>query len=997
MGVRLLKWVLPIAVVLIVSAFLLVPVIISSGAVRRIILAKVNKATNGRANFAALSMGWSKGIKITDFSFNDNAGQASVQVKQISTKPHYGSIVMGDLSFGQTVIDQPQVQINLKAEQPVRTASVVPPAQKSPVVALPIKVIDLVVNNGSFKVTDQQSRTVAISQINSQVSLRPLNQRSSFNISMAVADAGKESTIKAVGQIQPGGGSKGWTLKGTTGDFIIEVNDLDLESLGPILELAKLQVQAQGLVSADVNAVIKDGAFENLTGIVRAKNLDIAGPQLKGDRLKTSLLDVTVKLRSRQQFIDIEKLQVDSDWLRAKAGGMVPTTFKSWGDILAGKSDYSLNADFEVDVDKVLSQMPRTFGLKEQMKVTSGKLSGNIQASRGRLVGQANLAGLAGTVDGKKLALSEPVAAKLQITAEKDKFNFDAFDVTAAFAKITVTGSLEQLKYDGQVDLAKLQSELGQFANLGPYRLAGELFSKGQISIVKDKITAAGSSQAKNLAVSSDKGVSAAEPMADVTFAVDIDRPNSILTIGSIKVNAGLGQVSIKDAVVPLSEKAAKPMKLVAFASNVDLQKVQPFAVLFASFPEKMQLAGIAESQVQVTSEKDMYRIATDATKIKNFKMVSPDTKPFERQEILLVFDGDFDLKETGINKIKNIRKLQLETAQIKVMKTEFNKTDSGGKTKLQAQLDCEYDWAAVSAAAAGFLPQGFELAGQRKSAISFSSEYPAGKADQLLAHLNAKTKLGFERAAYLGLNFSPTEVDVQVENGVLRIAPFTSKVNNGQLSFAGQADFTKKPAILRTPGPIQVAKDVQINKETTEKLLMYVNPIFANAVNVSGVANFGCEKLAIPLAGAASKDIEVIGTISMNNVRLEASDLLGQILSAGGGGPGGQVITIHPTKFVLQDGFLRYDDMQVDVGDNPINFKGVIGLDKSLNMTVTLPYTVDGRTVRVGKDTVGQRVSVSLKGTIQKPELDLGGLLQDQLKKQLEEQLRKGLERILR
>jgi hypothetical protein len=193
------------------------------------------------------------------------------------------------------------------------------------------------------------------------------------------------------------------------------------------------------------------------------------------------------------------------------------------------------------------------------------------------------------------------------------------------------------------------------------------------------------------------------------------------------------------------------------------------------------------------------------------------------------------------------------------------------------------------------------------------------------------------------------------------------------------------------------VAKDVQINKETTEKLLMYVNPIFANAVNVSGVANFGCEKLAIPLGGAAGKDIEVIGTISMNNVRLEASDLLGQILSAGGGGPGGQVITIHPTKFVLQDGFLRYDDMQVDVGDNPINFKGVIGLDKSLNMTVTLPYTVDGRTVRVGKDTVGQRVSVSLKGTIQKPELDLGGLLQDQLKKQLEEQLRKGLERILR
>ena len=984
MGVRLLKWVVAVVAVLAVSAILLLPMIISSGVVRNIILAKVNKSISGRADFASLSMGWSKGIKITDFSFNDNAGQASVQVKQITTKPHYGSIVMGDLSFGQTVIDQPEIEINLKARPTVQTKAGTSPSS----VALPLKNIDLVVNNGSLKVTDQQSRTVALSQINSQVSLRPPNQRSSFKINMAVADAGKESTIKAAGQIQPGSNSKSWTLKGTTGDFIIEVNDLDLESLGPILELAKLQVRAQGRVSADVNAVIKDGAFENLNGVVKAKNLDIAGSQLKGDRLKTSLLDVTVKLKSQQQFMNIEKLQVDSDWLRAKAGGMVPTTFKSWGDILAGKTDYSLDADFEVDVDKVLSQMPHTFGLKEQMKVTSGKLSGNIQASRGRLIGQANLAGLAGTVDGKKLALSEPVTGKLQITAEKDKINFDALDVSAAFAKITATGSLEQLKYDSRVDLAKLQSELGQFANLGPYRLAGELSSKGQISIVEDKITAAGSSQAKNLAVSSDKGVSAAEPLADVTFAINIDEPNSILTIDSVKVNAGLGQLSIKDAVVPLSEKAPKPMKLLASASNVDLQKVQPFAVLFASFPEKMQMAGIAESQVQVTSEKGSYRITTDATKIKNFKLVSADKKPFEQQEVLLVFDAEVNPKEKAIN----VRKLQLESPQLKIKKAEFNKTDNSGKTKLQAELEGQYDWAAVSAVASGFLPQGFEISGQRNSAISFSSEYPLGKTDEMLAHLNAKTKLGFERAAYLGLNFSPTEVDVQVENGVLRIAPFSSKVNNGQLSFAGQADFTKKPAVLRTPGPIQVAKDVQINKETTEKLLMYVNPIFANAVNVSGVANFGCEKLAIPLAGSANKDLEVIGTISMNNVRLEASDLLGQILSMSGGHRG-QVITIHPTKFVLQDGFLRYDDMQVDVGDNPVNFKGVIGLDKSLNMTITLPYTVDGRTVRVGKDSAAQRISVPLKGTILKPELDLGALLQDQLKKQL----LKGLEDILR
>jgi hypothetical protein len=94
-----------------------------------------------------------------------------------------------------------------------------------------------------------------------------------------------------------------------------------------------------------------------------------------------------------------------------------------------------------------------------------------------------------------------------------------------------------------------------------------------------------------------------------------------------------------------------------------------------------------------------------------------------------------------------------------------------------------------------------------------------------------------------------------------------------------------------------------------------------------------------------------------------------------------------------MQKGYLRYEDMQVDVGDNPINFKGVIGLDKSLDMTVTLPYTSEGRTVRVGRETRGRRITLPLKGTVDKPELDMGKLLEDQFKGELEDQALKLLE----
>ena len=176
--------------------------------------------------------------------------------------------------------------------------------------------------------------------------------------------------------------------------------------------------------------------------------------------------------------------------------------------------------------------------------------------------------------------------------------------------------------------------------------------------------------------------------------------------------------------------------------------------------------------------------------------------------------------------------------------------------------------------------------------------------------------------------------------------------------------------------------------------ILMYINPVFANAVNVSGIANFHCDKLAIPLAGASNNDIEIEGTFSVTQLLLKGSGLLGQIMSGPGGGLGGQEITIRPTHFILCDGFLRYDDMQMDVGDHPVNFAGVIGLDKSLDMTVTLPYTIEGRTVTIDDDT-SKRVTLPLGGTVERPELDLGRLLEDQLKDQIEQELQRQIEKI--
>ena len=991
---KILKRIFIFLIVPIAMVLLLIPMIVSSEKSRGFILAKINDSISGQTHFKDLSMGWLKGIRIEEFSFNDDAGQISVRAGTIATTPHYTSILAGNFSFGQTLIDQPSVEINLQQLQAQKTRVASGPEPKRvPTKAVGIALVtDIVVNDGSFKITDRNARTVEATQINSKLSLRPPGQQTSFSLDMAVVSEGKQSTIQADGQITPGGTITGWSLKGTSGEVTVEVNDLDLESLAPFLALGGVDIEAAGRVSGNAKGEITEGRLGSLAGTIKAKDLDISGPALKGDRLRTSDLTINTRLNHKGETVAIETLRIKSDWATVSASGTVPTTLGSFNDFLEADSRYDLEGDFNCDVAAVLSQMPKTLGLKEGMQVTSGQLTGKVQTStsdgRRRLYAQATLAGLEGNMEGKKIALSDSIWAEARVSSDKTGVRYDKLDVSAPFARINCSGKSDSLQYNAEANLTKLQTELGQFIDFGQYEVAGDLLSKGWIAVTENKITTSGSSVVKNLRLNSQDGPSASEPKAEINSTVEIDTQKSIVSIRSVTADASFGRISIEDGVIPLNSESGKSMNLDISANHVDLEKVQPFAILFGSLPEEMQLAGIAESTIAVNSEKDIYRITTDSTKIDGLKVSYPDKKPFGPNDVTLAFNVELNPKEKAIN----IKMLDLDSPQIKIRKGEFSHVSKGEKIHLAGKAECEYDWTAVDTVVSPYLPEGLSLKGKRKDAINFASEFPTGQTDQLVPNLTATGTLGFEQADYMGLSFGPTDTDIRIDNGVLTIAPFTTTVNEGQFNFAGQADFNQKPALLKTTEPMQIAKGIKINDETARKLLKYVSPIFANAVNTSGITNFHCEQLAIPMSAEAKNNAVVIGTISIDQLRIHASDLLGQILTTG---DRSAKMTIHPTRFTLQNGFLHYEDMQIDVGDNPVNFSGTTGLDGSLDMMVTLPYTAEGRTVRIDRDGSARRITVPLKGTIDNPQLDTSKFIEGQLKDQIEDQLQKVFEKL--
>ena len=935
--------------------------------------------------FSDLSMGWLKGVRIADFSFSDTEGQLSVEAKQVATKPHYASLLAGNLSFGQTTIDKPRVEIKLIDKEPDVSAPN-PRPQPSPSQTASIPTItNVTINDGSVKITDAAARSVELSQINSAVSLRPAGQMSTITMDMMVA--GTQSKIHLASQVTPKKTTDAWKLTGTDGELTIEVTDLALESLEPILSMAGVEMEAKGTLSANLKGSVKNGQIQSLNGAVAGRQVDVAVANLKGDRIKTTALTADVKMTRQADRIVVDNLELKSDWASLKAKGVMPAEAFSGADL-----DHDFTGTFGCDVAALLSQMPNTLGLKEGTKVTSGQLTGQITASstggKRKIQGAADLSNLKGIVDGKEVALSQPIKAQADISSDKAGMTFDKLGVSAPFAAVNCTGTSKLLKYNADVDLAKFQSELGGFIDTGLEKMAGRIHEEGQMTFDGNAVSISGSGYVQSLLLTSKEALTAAEPKADVKYSINIDRKVGIADIGNFETSTSFGKITVREGRIPISKDAKSDTHMLLTATGVDLAKLRPFVVMFASFPKDLQIAGLANGDVSLDSLKNVYAIKTDNTKIDKFEMQSKDKEPFRQDQVTLKADVQLNPDE----KTYSIKTLDLLSPQIKIKFKPTSLSTSKGETTLTGHADLEYDWAAVNSLASGMMPKNLELKGQRKTSVGFASKCPQDDMGKLLTNLNVeKCRLGFESADYMGLAFGPTDVNAVVQNGELTIEPFSTTVNEGRIEFGASADLKQKPAVLKTPKAVTVDK-VNINTKVSNQLLAYVNPIFANSVNVSGVASFAANTLSIPLGGGeATKAIDIDGAIAIDDLRLEPTGLLGQIFSVMGNNDPSTVLRINPTQFTVKDGMVRYDNMQIDIGNNPVNFKGAIGLlDKRLDMTVALPYTLGGKTIRIGKEPIGQRISLALKGTVDKPKLDTSKLLQGSVEGLLQDLFKK-------
>ncbi len=846
-----------IAALLIVLIFIL-PTWLSSDSGRRFLLSRINRSVDGTVDIRTLSVGWFKGIQATDVTYNDTTGDASVAVDRITTRPKLIAMLRGDLALDRTILDSPRVQLTVREhvlkdrpEENERSLS-------QPGVDLPLSSLDLKVNNGNARInlaSDDRVQTVEFRNIASNVDLGPRGSKSTFDLSMAVAEEdGPRSQVNAAGSlIRP---KREWTLKGTTGDFKVNIDNLDLSTLTPLFALTGRDIAATGQLNADADISVNEGRVE-------------------------------------------------------------------------------------------------------------------------RVVAQADLRDFAQTVAGQRIALEQPVTLDVDITTTDDAAQIRRLDVQSQFLNIRSKGTAESVDYDANADLGKMQELALQFTDMGGYRFQGAAASKGRLTLGKDAILLSGQGLAEKLVISKN-GVTTPETSANVGF--NIEKTSELLRIPSLKIMADVGRLELTDSVIPGDMQRNETR--VNLSADVDLRKLQPFMGLATELPEGLAIAGRLTSETALTGKDGVLQVVTDRTNVTGLVITAPEQEPFRQETVRVAVNLVADTREKELT----INDLLIEGVEgqslIRVLKGRFEEGQRQGRTSVTGELEARYDLAAVTAMGAVFLPQGLAMEGIRTTQLTFDSEYPTG-ADRFLANLNGRTDLGFDRARYVGLNVGPADIRVRAEQGFLTIELRATPVNDGSTRFAGNINLEETPRTLRMAAPAQLIENVNINDEMSRRLLAYINPLFANQADVSGVANFRCERLALPLdSDLMQENLQIAGTIQLDGVRLQPRGLLGQFVSTP------TILTVMPTRFILQDGFVNYENMEARLGEYPVNFSGRIGLDRTIDMNVTFPWALTGKAVKVGDPTA--RVTAPIEGTLDNPTINIQRLIENLGRQQLEEQLKR-------
>lgn len=724
----------------------------------------------------------------------------------------------------------------------------------------------------------------------------------------------------------------------------------------------KMQIGPLDLKVSDGRALIRQATGENQYEQVEFRNIASTVSVQSGG--KASSLALSMGVAADGQAETTGTVEANGEMQSADGGFSLEGLsgqFEVEVSSLALESLKPLLALADVEVD-----LGGTLNANAQLKITDGDLE--------TLVADARVDNFRQTVGGETIDLQEPITAQARIVTREGDYVIEQLQVQSAFLTLDGTGGVNQFDYTMQANLGQTQAVLGPLAGLEEYDVQGRLSGSGVVRFQDEQITSTGQMQVQQFVLVHDQNEIGPTPLEFVYEAtVDPERQTAQVSNASLRFVPGTIQVR-NGSVNWAGEQAQADVRI---RGEVNLQQARPYVNFFYPLPEDIEIAGMAQPDLQVQMDGGRLTVRAGNTRIENLRVSQPDTEPFVSREVTVGGRAVLDLEN---NQLEELSDFTLTGDQIQIRGNLQREDQPEEMTKVSGHVEAGYDLQAVGDLISPFVPETLVLMGRRQDFFDFVSVYPRDEPEKLLASLNGTGKFGFDSARYIGMDIGAANFDVIVRDGLLSLNLPELPVNNGIVQIAGNVNLAEDPMFFRLEKAMPLVRSVRINETMTNTVIKYFNPAFAQSTDVSGIASLTCQELEVPLGGASMEELLVVGTLWVEEINMNPGafwkDLLLLIKS-----PTAASMNIAETHFVVRDGVLHYERMEVDVDDKPFIFAGDIGITTDqLDLKVQLPFTTEGRTIKRGERERGRPLAGRVKGTVDEPELDLAQSVLDTL-----------------
>jgi hypothetical protein len=554
--------------ILVILIILLIPTIASFGPARSYVLSKINAKLQGKLQIKSWSLGWGSGFRAADVTLSDKKGEI-LTIQRISTGLTLRQILRGDYALGNVVLDG--LHFNIQVDENGKTnleraiesnthgqltegnteeaQSVQQPGNS----ALPNVSANITLTNIAGTIMRPGSPPVAVT-VQGSLKIPNINQPIDNDLSATLqSGSARAGSIACKGQVSVIENSQILDVAKMDIRENVSIKNIELSALSPFLPAEKIDTLS-GMAGGDLEIMKYPQRGLVADGELRAENVAVSGPALRGDTYSTQSLAIkipSVQIAPDQMISMSDPVQIrfDQGSVSFTAQGPV-SAMQNLSRNQAPGANGLVSTECNVDFAALSRQLPHTLDLRGGLALSSASVALsakiNLTAGRSSIVQHLELSHISGTDDGQAIAFS-PIAVDssgtiLPSRAPVPVLHDLSVKLVSDFATADFHGvSLADFGGSAKADLAMAQRQLAQIFDFHNWQLQGLLnvtiACRGNLADPSTPIQIDSRLQADNLNISG--GIQVIhEPSATVVFSGKIirDASDSVTDVDNLKL-----------------------------------------------------------------------------------------------------------------------------------------------------------------------------------------------------------------------------------------------------------------------------------------------------------------------------------------------------------------------------------------------------------------------------------------------------------------------------